>query len=64
VAVGDADDALTLMARSRDPAVAEVSPFAAKDRTFKTVRPESGNRQRDCSDPQTAVDVNHQDRPG
>jgi len=25
---------------------------------------ESGNRQRDCSDPQTAVVVNHQDRPG
>jgi hypothetical protein len=45
-------------------AVAEVSPFAAKDRTFKTVRPESGNRQRDCSDPQTAAVVNHQDRPG
>ena len=25
---------------------------------------ESGNRQRDCSEPQTAVVVNHQDRPG
>ena len=25
---------------------------------------ESGNRQQDCSDPQTAVVVNHQDRPG
>src|SRR5664279_936324 len=25
---------------------------------------ESGNRQQDCSDPQTVVVVNHQDRPG
>ena|SRR5450631_304905 len=51
---------------------------AAKDRNFKTVRlnqgtatetvpirrSESGNRHRDCSDPQMAVVVNHQDRPG
>ena len=35
-----------------------------KDRTFKTVRPNLGTASRDCSDPQTAVVVNHQDRPG
>jgi len=37
---------------------------AAKDRTFKSVRPNQGTAQRDCSDPQTVVVLNHQDRPG
>jgi hypothetical protein len=37
---------------------------AAKDRTFKTVRPNQGTASGTCSDPQTGVVVNHQDRPG
>src|SRR5665811_1985797 len=37
--------------------------IAAKDRTFKSVRPNQGTAQRDCCDPQTVVVLNHQDRP-
>ena len=49
---------------SRSARVDDMHHSAAKDRTFKTCPPESGNRQRDCSDPQTAVVGNHQDRLG
>jgi len=36
----------------------------AKDPHLQNRPSESGNRQQDCSDPQTAVVVNHRDRPG
>ena len=43
----------------------ELEPGSLRQGPHLQDRPsESGNRQRDCSDPQTAVVVNHQDRPG
>ena len=49
----------------------ERTHYAALSASFRRQGPhlqdrpsESGNRQRDRSDPQTAVIVNHQDRPG
>ena len=52
------------MVMPRSAKVDDMRHSAAKDRTLQDSPSESGNRQRDCSDPQTAVVVNHQDRPG